>query len=144
MKYLIISLALEMGGKIATWYCRVRTESVSGFTVHKVHSIIMRCFIFFCLAISSIQVFAAADCKEQIEDLVIHNNGNIYFSTNLTCPHWCQLDMGGEKQTDRAYSMLLAARVKGEGLMFRWNSAITSCSQDNPRYTKPTYVFFHN
>jgi D-alanyl-D-alanine carboxypeptidase len=89
----------------------------------------MRYLMFF-LTIASAQASAAADCKEQIKDLVVHSNGNIYFSTNLTCPTWCQLDMGSEKQTDRAYSMLLAARVKGEELMFRWGSSIPKHLQD--------------
>ncbi|MEP0176626.1 MAG: hypothetical protein ABJH28_09220 [Paraglaciecola sp.] len=92
------------------------------------------------LFISSFCSHAAVSCKENILDLVVHNNGNVYFSTDNTCPNWCLADLGSEKNNDRAYALLLAARTKGEALMMRWDLA--ACSENNASYAKPSYIFF--
>ncbi len=88
----------------------------------------------------TINVQAGVYCTEDITQLITHENGKVYFKTNKTCMNgWCHLDWSSQDQIDRAYSVMLAARMSGNALVFYWRD-LESCSEINVTYASPGVV----
>lgn len=85
--------------------------------------------------------YAGAHCTEEISSAILHENGNVYFQTNATCPNWCQIKWSTEEDKNRAYSTLLAARTTDRKLTFYWNN-LNACSEINPTYQSPEYMVY--
>ena len=84
---------------------------------------------------------AGVDCSERVNHAILHQNGNVYFTTDKTCPNWCQIKWTNDGDKDRAYSTLLAARVTQKNMTFYWAS-LNSCDDKNATYTSPSYMVF--
>lgn len=83
--------------------------------------------------------WAAAGCAEIITAVVVHANGNIYFSTNGTCSvTWCQAPGTGAVQQN-SYAMLLSALITAQPVYFSWPN-IPDCSTQNIEDAQPTYM----
>ncbi|MFS1525339.1 hypothetical protein ACL7TT_14710 [Microbulbifer sp. 2304DJ12-6] len=88
----------------------------------------------------SSNVAYAAHCGEKVTRLIIHRDGNVYFSTDKTCVEngWCKLDFEDPKQADRGYSMLLSATIADKKVTFTW-PAISNCDEINAQHASPEY-----
>lgn len=86
---------------------------------------------------------AAADvtCTENIETLIVHSDGNIFFTTNGTCKaNWCELTWGSANLLNQAYAMMLASVTAGQPVTFDWPNII-DCSVQNVAEASPTYLY---
>lgn len=59
------------------------------------------------LAAGSTSANARADCAKNIRAAILHVNGNVYFTTDKTCPNWCQASWGSSSNNKSALAMLL-------------------------------------
>lgn len=84
---------------------------------------------------------AGVHCTEKIKAAVVHQNGNVYFTSSKTCDSWCQIKWAGDGDKDRAYSTLLAARTADREVTFYWRE-LSSCSEKNPTYQSPEYIVY--
>lgn len=83
--------------------------------------------------------FAGIYCVENVDRVIVHSNGGVYFKTDKTCSGgWCQIDWADADRIDRAYSMLLTAKTTGTPLTFYW--LLESCDQINETYSSPGSV----
>lgn len=85
---------------------------------------------------------AAVSCKETITKVIVHENGNVYFTTDQTCSGsqiWCQIDYSDPDQVSRAYSMLLTANTARKNVWFQWPD-ISSCTEINATHASPDYI----
>jgi len=83
---------------------------------------------------------SGAYCSENITNVILHVNGNVYFTTDKTCPsNWCQINWGTSSKS--AYATLLAARVTAKPVSFYWPD-LTDCTQINVVYASPNYFQF--
>jgi len=80
----------------------------------------------------------AAFCNESIVTIISHSNGNIYFTTDLTCVNWCQFT-GNTSFVKQSYAMLLSAQLSNKKLGFAWND-LASCNEKNKVYAIPDFV----
>ena len=81
---------------------------------------------------------AGAWCSETVEDIIIHKNGNVYFTTNKTCSdHWCSL-AGDEANKNRGLTTMLTAQTAEHEITFHWRG-IDSCNENNASYATPEY-----
>lgn len=90
-------------------------------------------------AIFSTAAHADVYCSEQITQVIVNSSGGVYFTTNETCPNWCQLNFSTSDAVKQGYAMLLAANAQGKTLMFEWGN-LTSCSTPNSVYASPANV----
>ena len=90
---------------------------------------------------SPMMASAGVHCAEKIKSAILHQNGNVYFTSTKTCPNWCQIKWVGEGDKDRAFSTLLAARTADREVTFYWPE-LSSCSSVNPTYQSPGYVVY--
>ena len=86
-------------------------------------------------------VFAGVSCTENVTEVILHSNSNIYFKTDKTCPSWCQIGFTDNAQKGRAYGMLLSAATTKTNMRFNW-LAIDSCDQTNETYASPDYIMY--
>ena len=84
---------------------------------------------------------AGVHCTEVIKSVVLHQNGNVYFTSSKTCNSWCQIKWTGDGDKDRAYSQLLAARTTNREITFYWRN-LSSCDTKNPTYQSPEYMVY--
>ncbi len=85
---------------------------------------------------------AAVSCTETILSVVNHSNGNVYFSTDVTCgAGWCQL-AGSAEFVQKGYAMLMAAQIAGKKVAFEW-PGLSTCTQ-NALYSSPAYMLMYN
>ena len=85
-------------------------------------------------------VSAGSSCSENITKVVVHKNGNVYFSTDKTCHNkWCMIDFQNVDQSSKAYSMLLAAVTTDSPITFWWPNLAT-CNDQNQTYASPDYI----
>jgi|SRR5271155_4764440 len=71
----------------------------------------------------------ATYCYGEQVNYVIWYGSAIYFTTNKSCPSWCQVDSTQASDVqDRAYSMLLSAKLSGNTLVIDWPQVTTSCA----------------
>src|SRR5580704_8638770 len=101
---------------------RVREGALAGITALAV------------LAMHSPAAYADATCTENVTGLISHTNGYVYFTTDQTCPSWCQINFATPDANKEAYAMLLSANAQGKTIVFSWAN-LTSCSTHNPVYT---------
>jgi hypothetical protein len=80
-------------------------------------------------------------CWNETVQYVILNGGDIYFTTNKSCPSWCKVDPAWtEEQRKRAYAMLLSAKLAEKPLTLYWTEHATSCAGAVPAYSIPIVV----
>lgn len=84
---------------------------------------------------------ADVGCRETITALIMHSNGNVYFTTSQTCTSWCVVSFSGTTGNNQAYAMLLTARAQSTSLWFDWPN-LTSCSQLNAVNATPSFMEF--
>jgi hypothetical protein len=82
---------------------------------------------------------ADVGCSETITAIIMHSNGNVYFTTSQTCSSWCMVSFSTADGNKAAYAMLLAAKAQDKPLWFDWYN-LTSCSQQNAVYAAPGFM----
>lgn len=96
-------------------------------------------FIFMtAIALLSSNIANAATCGEKVVNIISHSNGNIYFTTDHTCPNWCQLG-GNPAFIKQSYAMFLTARANDKYIEFAWNN-LASCGEKNEVYAIPDFL----
>ena len=80
----------------------------------------------------------AASCGESVLTLISHSNGNIYFTTDATCPNWCQL-AGNPAFIKQSYAMLLTAQASNKKVTFAWPK-LPTCNDKNEVYSIPDFL----
>lgn len=84
--------------------------------------------------------WADAYCTETITSVVMHSNGNIYFTSSATCSTgWCEVTYASQDANNKAYALLLSALTTGKPVQFDW-PAITGSSQQNALYASPGWM----
>ena len=101
----------------------------------------MKKFLTLAALLLSTASHAGVHCTEAVKTVVLHQNGNVYFTSSKTCPNWCQIKWAGEGDKDRALSQLLVARTTEKPLTFYWRE-LNNCETINPTYSSPEYVVF--
>lgn len=102
----------------------------------------MRKILFLVLLIFPVVSKAGVHCEEEITQVILHKNNNLYFRSSETCPkNWCQVKWSGEGDRDRVFSMFLTAKVASKKLVLYWES-LDSCDVENPTYSSPGYIVF--
>jgi hypothetical protein len=96
-------------------------------------------FIFMtAMALLSSNAASAATCNEKVINIISHSNGNIYFTTDQTCPSWCQL-AGNPAFIKQSYAMFLTAGATDKTIAFAWNN-LASCGEKNAVYAIPDFM----
>ncbi len=85
---------------------------------------------------------ARVDCVEAVTGAVLHVNGNIYFTTDKTCPNWCQVNWGSSAANKNAFAMLLAAKTSARQITFDW-PYLASCTEINTGGASPDYMILN-
>ena len=86
---------------------------------------------------------AGAYCYGEHITQVVLIQESIYFTTDVSCPNWCEVSPAwSATQQNRAYAGLLAAKLSGSGVSFYWNEQTTSCSPVEPANSVPPTVVF--
>jgi redox-sensitive bicupin YhaK (pirin superfamily) len=85
---------------------------------------------------------AATHCTETITRAILHLNGNIYFTSDKTCPNWCQVNWGTSEKNKNAFAMLLAAQTAARSITFYWPS-VSECTEVNATYASPDYMMLN-
>lgn len=82
---------------------------------------------------------ASAWCTESVEELIVHKNGNVYFTTDKTCKEngWCILP-GSEANRNRALTTMLTTQLNDKSINFHWRE-IDSCNESNAAFASPEY-----
>ncbi|HSI50820.1 MAG TPA: hypothetical protein VLA61_21345 [Ideonella sp.] len=83
-------------------------------------------------------------CWNENLALVITQGENIYFTTDKSCPNWCQVDPAlSSDAKKRIFATLLTAKAMGRGVAMYWNEAPagSQCAAV-PAYSKPVTVAF--
>lgn len=90
-------------------------------------------------------VYAGAYCwNENIEQLVIRENGFISFLTDKSCPFWCTINPAWpENRIKNSYAMLLSAKLSGSPVTFYWQGQVVGC-EEVPLETSPTTIMLNN
>lgn len=94
------------------------------------------------LVFSSSSAFAIT-CSETVKSVIVHQNGNVYFTTDKTCPNWCGLVWTSADSVSRAYALMLSTSAVPRKLVFAWTT-ISSCSEVNELYAVPSWVVDQN
>jgi hypothetical protein len=95
------------------------------------------------LIISAGVARADVGCTETVTAIIMHSNGNVYFTTSSTCTSWCSVSFTTADGNKEAYAMLLSANAQGKTLWFDWPN-LTSCSQTNATYAAPGFMSLLN
>lgn len=86
-------------------------------------------------ALLSLNAHGGVYCNEAVTQVIVHQDGGIYFQTDQTCSHgWCRANWGAASRN--AYAMLLTAKTTGRRLQMYWD-ALGACSQKNPAGASP-------
>lgn len=99
-----------------------------------------RCLATIALMIMSSTAGAAAYCTERLTNLIVKTDGAVYFTTNSTCPNWCQLNFSAGAAKSQGYAMLLAAMSTDRDVRFYWLN-ISSCSSINATNSSPDHFY---
>ena len=94
------------------------------------------------VSVVSAPAFSGEYCwSETITLVIVHEDGNVYFTTNKSCPGWCRINpaWSGDRRKE-AYAMLVAARVSGNPMSFFWNEHSTSCGGAVPGSAWPLAI----
>jgi hypothetical protein len=83
---------------------------------------------------------SAVSCTETVTAIVVHTNGNVYFTTSQTCTTgWCQIAFSTTDGNKQAYAMLLQAQALSKPLTFAWDN-ISACTSANALYASPAVI----
>jgi hypothetical protein len=83
----------------------------------------------------------AVSCTETIGAIVLHTNGNVYFTTSQTCTTgWCQIAFSTADSINKGYAMLLEAQTLNKPVTFQWDN-ISSCTTPNAVFASPTVMY---
>lgn len=85
---------------------------------------------------------AATHCTEAVTRAILHANGGIYFTSDKTCPNWCQVNWGTGEKNKNGYAMLLAAQTSARTITFYWTN-IAACNEVNATYASPDYMMLN-
>ena len=89
---------------------------------------------------SSTSAFAGVECAENITQVILHANGQVYFKSDKTCTYnWCQVNWGTDEKNKSAYTLLLTAKVTAKPVAFWWEN-LSACTQSNVVYASPAYI----
>jgi hypothetical protein len=90
-----------------------------------------------CLALARTQVaHATAWCSETVTELIVSGD-TVYFTTNESCPNWCEISTSWDTTaTNRAFSLLTSARVASLPIEFEWGQ-LSACGSAVPTYSSP-------
>ena len=93
------------------------------------------------MVLSAVSPWASAvSCTETIVAIVLHTNGNLYFTTSQTCTTgWCQIAFSTADEINKAYAMLLTAQTLNKPVTFGWDN-ISSCATPNALYASPSVM----
>jgi hypothetical protein len=83
--------------------------------------------------------YADVVCTENITNLFVHSNGNVYFTTTATCAGWCEISFATPAANNQAYAMLLTANAQGAPVTFDGPN-LTSCPTQNQVYASPGWI----
>jgi hypothetical protein len=79
-------------------------------------------------------------CSETVTGVVMHSNGNVYFTTSGTCAlSWCEIAFVSADANNKAYALLLIALTTGKPVAIDWPN-ITGCTQQNVVYAVPGFI----
>ncbi|WP_096087810.1 hypothetical protein [Agaribacterium haliotis] len=85
---------------------------------------------------------AADYCSEKITQLIL-DAGNINFKSSKTCEGWCRINPNwSEEQKNRAFSLLLAARVQDKYITMHWADLNSKCEKKLAPYSSPSVLYF--
>lgn len=88
-----------------------------------------------CAALISLNAHGGVYCNESVTQVIVHQDGGVYFQTDQTCSDgWCKANWGAASRN--AYAMLLTAKTTGRRLQMYWD-ALGACSQKNPALASP-------
>lgn len=81
---------------------------------------------------------AGAYCpQERLTSLIVQGDV-IFFTTDKSCPGWCQVDQSWSVEgKKRAYATLLAAKISDRTVSFYWNELTSNCSGAVPTNAAP-------
>jgi hypothetical protein len=84
---------------------------------------------------------ARADyCTESVVQ-VIENGDQVFFTTNKSCPNWCQVNPAlSESARDRMFSLLLTAASGGRKISTYFDG-VQAC-QAVPAYSSPVSIIY--
>lgn len=106
----------------------------------------MRYLIFVVFSLFASVVSAGEYCWSDKVTMVIVKNGAIYFTSQKSCPNWCQVDPAWSVEgRNMAYSQLLTAKTTGGNITFYWNEheAGRPCQDKLPTYSKPSVLILN-
>lgn len=90
--------------------------------------------------ISAAPASADSYCSETITQIIIKNDA-VYFTTNKSCPNWCELNPSWDATTiNRALSVMIAAKTSGSSVTFEWPDQSGPCSNVEQTYSAPGAV----
>ena len=98
--------------------------------------LLIRVGVSLALAIGCAGAQADVWCLETVTQVIMHSNGGVYFTTNATCPSWCQLNWSTADAISKGYAMLLSANAQGKQVNFDWPS-LSNCTTQNATYASP-------
>lgn len=80
--------------------------------------------------------------NETVNQVILHSDGNIYYTTSHTCHSWCKIDpTWNADMQDRAMSMLLTARTAGKTLSFQFSELTAGCAVV-PVFSSPGLIMY--
>lgn len=94
-----------------------------------------------CVAVLSAPLaHAEVYCNETVTSVIVAGD-TVYFTTNETCPNWCEVNTSWDATaTGRAMALLTTARTSPSlTIEFAW-SQISSCGTAAPTYSSPDFV----
>lgn len=84
---------------------------------------------------------AGAYCNNEKLTSIIVQGEQVYFTTDKSCPNWCQLDPTWSIDAfNRTYSMLLSAQAQKKEVRIYWREHSVACEGPVPTYSKPQNI----
>ena len=90
------------------------------------------------LVLSTVNSYAIS-CLENVKNVIVHSNGQVYFRSDTCSDNWCTFNWTDTHKIDRAYALLLLAKAAQIGIMFEW-PALSSCASQNQVYASPDFI----
>jgi hypothetical protein len=67
-------------------------------------------------------------CTQEKITQIITGSGMVFFTTDKSCPNWCQLPTAWSTDSiNRSYSLMLSAFMSNRKVAFYWPTAATAC-----------------
>jgi hypothetical protein len=81
----------------------------------------------------SMPAFAGAYCYAETINYLIVNGTQIFFTSNKSCPNWCEVGPGWtDAAKNRAYATMLASKHAGTTVTLYFNELTATCSGPVP------------